>query len=345
MSGRIFDVTTTVLAALVLIAGPARNVAQASDAIPPAEIRQAVERGTAYLAAEGLAWMNKQHCASCHHVPMMVWALTEARQRGYGVDEKALGDVTTWAIAEKNHAKVFPDLPLDKSRTETDYLGPLLMALAVGADKGRDEAAESARHRLLTHAVRPQEKDGSWNANSGGRPPVHASRDVQTGWLLLAVSDRADAWPGQRKLAADWLSRNPPAENAHAIAMRLLVHDRLGKPAADLRPQIEALLRLQNEDGGWSQTSEMKSDAFATGLSLTALSGRSGPRVAAAIGRGQAFLVKNQQPDGSWPMTSRPAEPPGPGPARDLRPIKFFGTAWATIGLVRSGPDGGAVKR
>jgi hypothetical protein len=89
----------------------------------------------------------------------------------------------------------------------------------------------------------------------------------------------------------------------------------------------------------------MKSDAFATGLSLYALGDRSGPGVAAAIGRGQAFLVKNQQSDGSWPMTSRPAEPPGPGPARDLRPIKYFAAAWATIGLVRSGPGAGTANR
>jgi squalene-hopene/tetraprenyl-beta-curcumene cyclase len=304
-----------------------------------------VERGANYLATEGVAWMNKQHCASCHHVPMMVWALTEARQRGYAVDEKALADVKNWALAEKNHTKVFPDLPLAKTRTETDYLGPLLMALAVGADKNRDEVAETARHRLLTLAASQQEKDGSWNANSGGRPPVHATRDVETSWLLLALVDPPGPWTAQRKSAADWLSRNPPAENGHAIAMRLLVSDRVGQSGPDAGPSLESLLRLQNEDGGWSQTKEMKSDAFATGLSLYALSARSGPRVAAAMGRGQAFLVKNQNSDGSWPMTSRPAEPSGPGPARDLRPIKYFGTAWATIGLVRSGPDAGASSR
>jgi hypothetical protein len=126
--------------------------------------------------------------------------------------------------------------------------------------------------------------------------------------------------------------------------MRLLLDERLGKPAEEARPLLESFLRLQNEDGGWSQTNQMKSDAFATGLSLYVLAGRKEPGAGTAVGRAQAFLVKNQQPDGSWPMASRPAEPPGPGPASNLGPIRYFGTAWAAIGLARSGPEGGAAK-
>jgi hypothetical protein len=202
---------------------------------------------------------------------------------------------------------------------------------------------------LLAHAVGQQEKDGSWNANSGGRPPVHASRDVQTGWLLLALSDRParqnreDLWQAQREAAAGWLSRNAPSDTSQALAVRLLVEQRLGKPAADAWPLWEALLRLQNEDGGWSQTKQMKSDAYATGLSLYVLSGRKDAE--AARDRAQAFLLKSQQPDGSWPMQSRRAEPKGPGPAGDLRPIRYVGTAWAILGLVRSVPGDGREEK
>src|SRR5262245_31839864 len=88
------------------------------------QLRQTVERGIGFLAKEGLAWRRKQQCASCHHIPGMVWALNDARNRGYRVNEKALDRVTSWALAEENPAQVFPDLPLDKKRTETDYLGP-----------------------------------------------------------------------------------------------------------------------------------------------------------------------------------------------------------------------------
>jgi hypothetical protein len=200
----------------------------------------------------------------------------------------------------------------------------------------------------VARAVSQQGKDGSWHANSGGRPPVHASRDVQTSWLLLALSgpaeakDAKDPWKAQREAAAAWLSRNPAADSHQALAMRLLVNRRLGKPADNSKRLLDSLLARQHNDGGWSQSKTMKSDAFATGLSLYVLSGQNAEGVEEAVRRAQAFLSKTQQSDGSWPMASRPAEPPGPGPARDLRPIKYFGTAWATIGLVRSCPGPGA---
>jgi hypothetical protein len=319
----------------------------AGNTPPEPQSRQAIERSLGYLEKEGVAWVRKQHCASCHHVPLMVWALNEARTKGYRVNEKALAEVTTWALATENQAEAFPDLPLDKKRTETDYLGPLFMSLAVGRAKDRDAATEKGRQRLLAHAVTQQEKDGSWEANRGGRPPVHAPRDVQTSWLLLALSDPLpspganDPWGGQRDAAAAWLARNPPTDSHQSQAMRLLVCQRLRKPAGDVKPLVESLLRRQNEDGGWSQTPQMTSDAFATGLALYALSGQEAEGVGEAVRRARAFLTGTQRPDGSWPITSRPAEPPGPGPTRDLRPITYVGTAWAAIGLARSSPGSG----
>jgi squalene cyclase len=120
------------------------------------------------------------------------------------------------------------------------------------------------------------------------------------------------------------------------------VYQRLGKPADAMKPLLESLLGRQNDDGGWSQSKKMKSDAFATGLALYVLSGQKAAGVEKAVRRAQAFLSKTQRSDGSWPMTSRAAEPSGPGPARDLRPIRYFGTAWATLGLVRSTPGNAA---
>jgi squalene-hopene/tetraprenyl-beta-curcumene cyclase len=329
---------------LMVIAGPAAPERPPEEETSVPQLRQIVGRSTQFLEKEGAAWMKKQQCASCHHIPVMVWALNEARNRGHPVNEKLLSEVTSWALAAENHAQVFPELPLDKKRTEIDYLGPLLLALGVGAIRDRDAAVEKARQRLLAHAVSQQGMDGSWHANPGGRPPVHASRDVQTTWLLLALSDPAEAkdtkddWKAPREAAAEWLSRNPAADSHQALAMRLLVQQRLGKPADEIKPLLDSLVGQQNEDGGWSQAPQMKSDAFATGLALYVLSGQKAEGVEKTVRRAQAFLRKTQQADGSWPMTSRAAKPSGPGPAGDLRPIRYFGTAWATIGLVRSSP-------
>ena len=52
--------------------------------------------------------------------------------------------------------------------------------------------------------------------------------------------------------------------------------------------------------------------------------------------RSVAFLVATQKEDGSWPMTSRAH--PGEKPFTNPVPITYFGSAWATMGLVRSVP-------
>ena len=110
------------LSMLALAAGlamPAWSSAQPADA-PSA--RTAIDRALDYVTKEGLAWKRKQKCASCHHVPMATWALAESRARGYAIDDKVLVELREWALDAKSHAKVFPELPLDDTKTETDHL-------------------------------------------------------------------------------------------------------------------------------------------------------------------------------------------------------------------------------
>ena len=47
------------------------------------------------------------------------------------------------------------------------------------------------------------------------------------------------------------------------------------------------------------------------------------------------FLRATQREDGSWPMTSR-SHPGVEKPMTNPVPITYFGSAWGTIGLVRS---------
>jgi hypothetical protein len=54
------------------------------------------------------------------------------------------------------------------------------------------------------------------------------------------------------------------------------------------------------------------------------------------ITRGVAFLVTTQKEDGSWPM--KPRSHPGADPAKNTVPITYFGSAWGTLGLMRSVP-------
>ena len=98
---------------------------------------------------------------------------------------------------------------------------------------------------------------------------------------------------------------------------------------------ISRIKERQNADGGWSQAKDLASDAWATGQALYALAHAGIKPEDPAIARAQAFLIKTQAADGSWPMTSRPMKPGDKG-ATSLIPITGGGSAWGVLGLVRS---------
>src|SRR5205823_11730642 len=91
--------------------------------------------------------------------------------------------------------------------------------------------------------------------------------------------------------------------------------------------------------GGWSQTvPELRSDAFATGQTLYALSLAGFTAERPEIKRGIDFLVATQKPDGRWPMISRSTPDGSPGSSKLLTPITCAASSWATLGLARLAP-------
>jgi hypothetical protein len=55
------------------------------------------------------------------------------------------------------------------------------------------------------------------------------------------------------------------------------------------------------------------------------------------------FLAASQKEDGSWPMTRR--SHPGVTPGPFSVPIIYFGSAWATLGLMRNVPNHMSAER
>src|SRR5262249_13838862 len=88
-------------------------------------------------------------------------------------------------------------------------------------------------------------------------------------------------------------------------------------------------------DGGWSQTKERASDAFATGQAVYSLIEAGVAHDDPAIRKAQVFLAKSQRPDGSWEVITRASLD---GKLKPNVPINGAGTAWATLGLIRAVP-------
>jgi len=201
--------------------------------------------------------------------------------------------------------------------------------------------------RIADHLLRHQEPDGSWAWSSAPPknrpPPFFESDEVATLLACLALGPQVPANPKEKSAARDgrekaaaWLRKTKPNDSTQVAALRLLVRVRAGEKALALQPEIDRFLGRQKKDGGWGQLKELPSDAYATGQALYVLSLAGVKNDRAEVGRGVAFLVARQKEYGSWPMTSRAH--PGATPSRNPVPITYFGSAWATLGLMRSVP-------
>src|SRR5262249_20110720 len=186
-----------------------------------------------------------------------------------------------------------------------------------------------------------QTENGSWSTWPGTRPPIFGNSDESlTALAILALLPAAATGDEQARAARDkgvkWLAATKTDDDPQSIALRLIPCKNLGRPADEWQPLVKRIKERQNADGGWSQTKDMASDAWATGQALYALAHAGIKPNEAAIARGQAFLIKAQRADGSWPMTSRPTEPGGKG-SPGLMPITGAGRAWAVRGRARVG--------
>jgi hypothetical protein len=323
--------------------GP-KKPASPDAAVTPQQARKAAERGLDFLQKDAAKWRTERKCANCHHGIMTVLALAEAKSRGYAVPAATLADTAKWAKERLQGIDKPRDTRPGWKMVNTPAI--YLALLAWAAPKQEAVSADELK-RIAGHLVRHQEADGSWSWSSAPAqnrpPPVFESAEVATLLAYLALGPQVPADPkaksparDARQKAAAWLAKTKATDTTQAAALRLLVKVQAGEKAAALKPEIDRFLARQNKDGGWGQLRDLPSDAYATGQALYALGLAGVKNDRAEVRRGVAFLVGSQKGDGSWPMKSRAH--PGAKPMTNPVPITHIGSAWATLGLLRSVP-------
>jgi hypothetical protein len=314
----------------------------AADPAPSTkDVGAAVEKSLPFLEKSSAAWRTDKKCVTCHQVPFTVWALTDARARGFAVDAAKADDLTRWAFefctTNENQGK----------KTGGFHLTMVDMVLSQAAAEPRADALKAYAFFEPLFAER-QKPDGSWREGNQIKLP-NAEREadeVDTMWTLLALKalDRlgdklpADTRKGlstERDKALQFLKDARAGKRIDWLALRALVATDYESPdrATDF---VKELLAQQNGDGGWGYVRGGASYPHTTGECLYALGvlGRSGDDP--AVGRAWKYLVGAQQPDGSWKALSRQAFATKPD---KMNPITVhWGTAWATIGLLRTLP-------
>jgi hypothetical protein len=340
----------TILCALLMVAGQASGEEPKPPRAAAEQVHKTVDRAIGYLQTESAAWLKSRGCAACHHLPMPLWALSEADRQGYAIDKKYLADTFESLLGSKDKllaSKIFPnpaDKPDPRPQGRGMNMGLPFLAVAARSLPALNEGQKQSLRLIAEEIVKKQQADGSWEFFATlRRPPINESQTTDAAWIIMALEGEGpDAPKEQReslKKAIAWLDAAKPSDLHQDKALKLLLAVRAGRPSKTLQPTIDELLALQRSDGGWSQTvPELKSDAFATGQTLYVLSLAGLTAERPEIKCGIDFLVATQKPDGTWPMISRSTPDGSPGSSKLLTPIYGAASSWATLGLARLVP-------
>jgi hypothetical protein len=317
---------------LMLLLGCAVT-AWAEDVPAGERLKPAITRSLGFLEKEMDTWMNKKDCNGCHHVPEMLWTYREAKARGVAVDQKKFDEVLEWGVA----------------REKKPTGGPEVSALLKLALPDRPAPAVT---KLI---VEGQQPDGSWKPagqfeGMQGRGKAEAGGNSARLYLLALATQAEDrpALEAAQAKAAAVLEANEPAKTVETLVFRLLYARRFGPPEKVETWRAE-LLKQQQADGGWAyQIGETQSDPLATGQALYALQ-QEPAGTAAAVARAQNWLLERQREEGNWAIdithisrTDRSA----PAKAKSFKDATeiytFWGSAWATLGLLQGLPLAGS---
>jgi hypothetical protein len=297
------------------------------------EVRTALTRGSQWLQADMQKWRDERKCGACHHATLALYTLSSAAVVPDAVAPGFLSELTHWAVTDDT-ARLLPTAPAADTKAKLS-LPAVYMSLGLNALKDTHPELTAARQKIVQHLQATQNETGSWTGPAG-RPPVMAPDADLTLMLLVAWEPRRGEFPELAPMldkASAWIEAQPLADSHQELALRILHGSRAATPPRTLPDLVEKLESLQQPNGGWRQTADEPADAFATGQSLIALR-RAGVRADdPVVQRGVQFLIQSQQPDGSWPMTSRP-HPENKSRAGNLNPITYAGSAWGLSGLL-----------
>jgi hypothetical protein len=323
-------------AVVMLMVLPAFRL-HAADAVPStASLREAAERTLPLLIKAAAGHRTKRTCFSCHSQGVPLVALSEAKKRGFDIDKSEI---------ESQRSAILAFLVINQSNFRegkgtggrVDTAGYALWALSAVGQPANEATAAVCEYLLL---YKPDLDH--WPA-SADRPPSEADAFTTTSLAMRGLQNFGT--PGQQpRIAAKlakvegWLSKTR-ASDTEGRVFRLHALKAADVPSSEIAAAVADLKDSQNEDGGWSQASEMDSDAYATGTALVALNlAGEVPTDGSTYSRGLQYLIETQLDDGSWHVKSR-SKPfqtyfeTGFPHAKDQF-ISAAASAWATLAIV-----------
>jgi ankyrin repeat protein len=287
-----------------LLGAPVPEEAKASvtpAAAKKSDVREAVGRSVALLQSTSAEYFKQSGCVGCHHQPMIGLAVERAMKNGVAVDDPARKAQTQVVRTENLSTR---DLTLQGAFISVDALAHTMLYFNEAA-----YPADDITDALVSAIATQQAPDGSWYGLPVVRPPLEYSTWIRTALSAMALARypipaRRTEFEERVAQARRWLVESRP-ELPYERSFQVLGLVWSGASPGDVSRAAAEVRRTQREDGGWAQLNQLPSDAYATSVALYALEQAGMPAQDSAARRAVDYLMRTQQPDGSWHVSSR----------------------------------------
>ena len=267
------------------------------------DVRMAVQRSVSLLERATSQFFERGGCFACHEQPAAAFAVGAARGKGIVIDEKTASERWTQITTGLTGAQLEGAAPLGGADNNL-YVAEALVRSGYAPDRKTDV--------LAANLAAYQGGDGGWHLPGYARSPLQDNDFSRTAMAIRALRTygtlgRAAEIRERIERGKQWLLRATPI-TTEDLDMRLIGVATAGASMADLRKLAEPILAKQRPDGGFAQRDGLASDAYATGMTLWALTSTGvieKPLTHDAYRKGLQFLLKTQKPDGSWHVPSR----------------------------------------
>ncbi len=296
-------IPSVVLAIGVWLAFPSPVFAQeTTDEVTSQQIDSAIRRSVTLLERTSAKTAESRTCFTCHGQALPVLALVQASKLEFQVDQVNLQHQLSHT--HEYLSEGLADYQEGKGQGgQVDTAGYAILTLKAG-----DWPADDVTAAVVEYLLKYQSSQDHWSSSSN-RPPSEAS-DFSATYVALASLDHFGTPEQQsriidrKNLVKQWLLSAATRDTEDQV-FRL---QSLRYTDADqdlIREKGRELIAQQCEDGGWAQSADLASDAYATATVLAALN-QSGTLTIddPVYQRGVHFLIETQKEDGSWHVVS-----------------------------------------
>lgn len=267
------------------------------------QIEAAIGNALRLLETSSIQTADSRTCFNCHGQALPVLALTRARDRGFVIDQVNLQrqlDHTHQHLSEG----VANYLEGKGQGGQVDTAGYAAATLKAG-----NWPADEVTTAVVEYLLKYQSEQNHWSSSSN-RPPSEVS-DFSATYVALVALDHFGTPEQHSRIAQrknqvqQWLLAAPTGDTEDEV-FRLKSLRQLAVDPHVVRDKAAELIAKQRAAGGWAQTAEMASDAYATATVLVALTEAADVRVDDPVyQRGIQYLIQTQHADGSWHVVSR----------------------------------------